>query len=455
VPVKQLLLMENKMEKITKRLIGKEDIAFDVAGNNSSDEYTLPDGGSQSVKRLNASDIPLTKEVRTRFYGAVSVEEALGKAKDELDNFKAFDVLTEDITITFAVEDSVQDIQNKINAQKKNLGSHTLTFIFPAALSQTLATSLLWEGFTDGNLVIESEDPDNNISLYDQANITAIFKIESCSCAVKISHFNFIHQHSAYGINVYASPSVAIYDCQFFGRTKDSYGVMWDVSAGYTQNCTIDDEVALNAVKNVLLDAAKEYALPKAGGTATGDIVFDNSGTVFSNISDDKTRKSAIRGAIPDVPCTVFFRQDNDFTLPFIALYDSMLAIGTGGKDPFTDGGDLIQIYNGMIKFNNNTVESVNLSGSNYIRYSNGLQICWYDKDLTNGGEVDYREYGSYSWTFPKSFISPPAVSVNGVRNQTGESYEKSYLKKVTTTGVDFYVWVAERTHIIAIGKWK
>lgn len=62
--------------KITKRLIGRQDIAFDTAGSNESFQFAGTSGRQVSVTKLNASHIPVTKTIRETISG-VTIEDAL------------------------------------------------------------------------------------------------------------------------------------------------------------------------------------------------------------------------------------------------------------------------------------------------------------------------------------------------------------------------------------------
>jgi hypothetical protein len=55
-----------------------------------------------------------------------------------------------------------------------------------------------------------------------------------------------------------------------------------------------------------------------------------------------------------------------------------------------------------------------------YIRYDNGIQICWashgpesFGNVITSGNDPNYK-YRLKTWTFPAAFISPPVVLASG-----------------------------------------
>lgn len=70
---------------------------------------------------------------------------------------------------------------------------------------------------------------------------------------------------------------------------------------------------------------------------------------------------------------------------------------------------------------NNYIVAGGTNSNGSYVKYSNGITICWIDELLMsdsspvawNGGYI----IGPSTWTYPVAFTSPPAVSVFPVKN--------------------------------------
>lgn len=228
---------------LKKRLILKEDINFDVTGNGEKETFFTESGTPITGQKINASHIPLTAKGREKT-NSVSVDEALQNVADKIDNFTAADVLAEDTEIIFSTSDNAETIQNKINMQKKNLNGHTLTFLFPASLSQKLYSSFEWTGFYNGTVIIAGGSADNKISLFDQQDITALFRIIRCQCEVIICYFYFVHQHSEYGISAESSSAVIVENCNFSGiENADSYAVNKSVSNVFLKNCELSEDM--------------------------------------------------------------------------------------------------------------------------------------------------------------------------------------------------------------------
>ena len=95
--------------------------------------------------------------------------------------------------------------------------------------------------------------------------------------------------------------------------------------------------------------------------------------------------------------------------------------------------------FNKTIQQNSKSVEAVNASGSDYIRYESGIQICWGTiNDFTTEQIV----------TYPVAFIELPAIGIsNGYCTTTLWS----------NTGTRVSLINAEHQYLkwVAIGKWK
>ena len=277
------------MEKLVKRPIGKEDIAFDTAGISAKDKYILADGRELEITRINSGDIPVSQKVRNRFNGAANVEEVFEILKEKQDAFSAIDVMTQDKTLEILPENSVADVVNLINSQKKNLGGFTLTFIFPSGVSQKLASSIIFEDFCNGTILIMGENPADFSPIYDLADISALFLFKNCTASVEIRNIHFIHQYSVYAIEFNSSLYLKVSDCSFTG-SGESTALCFDGSNGKFENCTFyqDNDVKLIGVVN-------RY-LPLAGGTMTGDIVTKPENKVFQLYNNDASGSSAFFG---------------------------------------------------------------------------------------------------------------------------------------------------------------
>ena len=119
------------------------------------------------------------------------------------------------------------------------------------------------------------------------------------------------------------------------------------------------------------------------------------------------------------------------------------------------DGKTIDTNANGDMTYDSHIVDTIEGQGEGYIRYSNGIQICW------GIGTVSFNNstQGGSTLMYPKAFISPPAISITaqgGSPTFIFETIVASY-----TTGCDVIarldsVQTAERGYYYtAIGKWK
>jgi len=92
-----------------------------------------------------------------------------------------------------------------------------------------------------------------------------------------------------------------------------------------------------------------------------------------------------------------------------------------------------------------NAVESINASGTNYIRYDSGLQICF--------GNVDGTET-SQTVTFPNPFVSAPEVAISQNATTVTARVNGLTATKFSTNFTSGFSGSA-LVHWIAIGYWK
>lgn len=109
-----------------------------------------------------------------------------------------------------------------------------------------------------------------------------------------------------------------------------------------------------------------------------------------------------------------------------------------------TDGANTKSLRgqaDGTLTWNNKDVERVNASGSNYIRYESGLQLCW---GIVGGGT-------SFTVTYPVAFNAEPSIATSSDSNVTiGVNVSgRQNTGFVATLSASSYM------RYIAIGKWK
>jgi len=124
------------------------------------------------------------------------------------------------------------------------------------------------------------------------------------------------------------------------------------------------------------------------------------------------------------------------------------------------DGKTIDTDANGNMTYDSHIVDTIEEQGVGYIRYSNGLQICWVEATLNDS---------TYNWSFPKTFLIKPVVTVaiyyNGINFNT---YQRSVEINIpfSSTGVlirsanhqfgsNTYIAGSDEINAIAIGRWK
>ena len=139
------------------------------------------------------------------------------------------------------------------------------------------------------------------------------------------------------------------------------------------------------------------------------------------------------------------------------------MLIGEAGDIP-----SLIFTWDGHIYTSGGTADShhdiaITEMSSNYIRYANGVQICWLNTSANVAMNTAYGSLyqGSYTWTFPVEFVSAPTVTVGAMRWGTGASWGTLGGAPSTTQailrGIDIVSRASGSTHIeaMAIGLWQ
>lgn len=97
-----------------------------------------------------------------------------------------------------------------------------------------------------------------------------------------------------------------------------------------------------------------------------------------------------------------------------------------------------------------------------WIRFGNGVQICWQvtQEDTSIASPYGSLFVGSTSWTFPRPFSKPPAVSIGEAYWGTGASWGSAYNTTKTNCGIRLLDAVkrsdgATELSMIAIGRWR
>ena len=129
----------------------------------------------------------------------------------------------------------------------------------------------------------------------------------------------------------------------------------------------------------------------------------------------------------------------NNQTVGGIKTFSNAPVVGSinlDGKSIDTDAND-------NMTFNGHIVDTIEEQGEGYIRYSNGIQICWGLGEYSNNTTI----------TYPRTFIAPNMMSVQvncGIPNVTVGAtnwFAESFLLSISTASA----WVSW----LAIGRWK
>ena len=110
-------------------------------------------------------------------------------------------------------------------------------------------------------------------------------------------------------------------------------------------------------------------------------------------------------------------------------------AISLDGKSIDTDA-------NGNMTYDSHIVDTIEEQGEEYIRYSNGIQICW--------GYVDAGV--TVTINFPKSFLKRPSISVTNNTTDTNSVVTAQATNQTMTACCNFEYY---GSFYIAIGRWK
>src|SRR5690606_8960209 len=128
-------------------------------------------------------------------------------------------------------------------------------------------------------------------------------------------------------------------------------------------------------------------------------------------------------------------------------------------------GDDIVKIRENFAELaGSRIVEMGSNSNGTYVRWENGLQICFVRGVAFVGDGTPTEKTGS--WTHPAAFASPPAIVGRNAQNAVPTTWHIE-VNPGTSTGITNVFWRAYRTmdswvsginyplHYIAIGRWK
>lgn len=216
-------------------------------------------------------------------------------------------------------------------------------------------------------------------------------------------------------------------------------------------------------IKSLVSTTVADY-LPLTGGSITGNLSV--SGTITGDVTGTASGNLPLSGGTltgglylnPDTTSGkggVVGRTDSGIRLAAEAFGVSSAGayIDLVGRNYSTNAGAFNIAANsatasklltgktdGSLKWANKEIERVNASGTKYIRYESGLQICFSSTSASNAGT---------SVTFPVAFSSNPVITVSAVN-----STASAWVTDVSTTAFSAHTSTGAWLWYIAIGSW-
>lgn len=241
---------------ISKRLIGKQDVNWDITGNDEKANFVTSDGVTKDLDKINAAHIPLRAATRANLGEKSNVDDALSFLNTKITSIGSVSAMASDLEIIFEANATILEIQGLIDQQIKNLGGYTLTFQFPEYINQSLTTSLKFKGFQNGTLIISCGE---NVTILDALNIETLLRFSDCTCEVKIQGMTFQHTYSKYAIYAERSASINVNECSFTGNADSTtYALALVQSNGSIDNCTFDDDLEIDVKNDIIKNVNKE-----------------------------------------------------------------------------------------------------------------------------------------------------------------------------------------------------
>ena len=173
-----------------------------------------------------------------------------------------------------------------------------------------------------------------------------------------------------------------------------------------------------------------------------GTLTIQQNGTTVDSFSANSSADKAVNIQCVDL--------SNNQTVGGIKTFSNAPVVGSinlDGKSIDTDA-------NGNMTFDSHIVDTIEEQGDGYIRYSNGLQICWTTNDL-----ISTTSYGT--WTYPKTFISIPCVlwqawgQNTGIFDVAGGGIRTAVYAEFIPFRTSAGLYAAYGVSGLAIGRWK
>ena len=128
------------------------------------------------------------------------------------------------------------------------------------------------------------------------------------------------------------------------------------------------------------------------------------------------------------------------------------------------DGKSIDTDANGNMTYDSRIVDTIEDQGEGYIRYSNGLQICWGSISIQSPCSSPWGslfESNAMTGSYAKSFVENPAVSISGnvgnysaiIESGIGSNTSTPLIYLCRASAIAEVIACTAR--YIAIGRWK
>lgn len=207
-------------------------------------------------------------------------------------------------------------------------------------------------------------------------------------------------------------------------------------SAKHTHSYNELESIPNNLATTDDISTERTYAdstfLKLSGSTMTGDITSNKS--TFRTKSSNSMSETQICGGISAFDGGTLVVHGKNVADKNLAGSFRLLASDGDTYKEFRGKPDGILVWNGK------AINCVDSSGAGWIRYTDGLQICY------RGEHVETT--GNFKWTYPMEFISIPSISFI----TTGNSHVNLGWSRVS---YDYKVSASCYSLALAVGFWK
>lgn len=211
--------------------------------------------------------------------------------------------------------------------------------------------------------------------------------------------------------------------------------------------------------------------IPLSGTNALAGSIVPSEGFLYDLGSSSKNYKSIFTYSVYNGLNTgslVLSGGNTASNGAYLALYGTSRSDEWRGKFDLVAKGSsdykLTGSPTGTLTWDGATVDTIEEQGNGYIRYSNGIQICW--------GNINWQSACSTAWgllyetssaseSYAKSFVGVPSVSASGAIGDSSAMIDSN--SGNTTTTPTFFLCRATNSSTIstctvyymAIGRWK